>query len=212
VAETAEPGAAPGTDGRRRTQAERRAATRAALLDAALACLVEEGYASLTTRNVADRAGVSQGAQMHYFPTRAQFVAEAVRHVAVKLAAELRAQTVAQGGTERRRLEALLDRVWEIHGGPVFQATMELWVAARTDAEVRAAMAGVTREITGLIAGGAAELLPDLMAKPRAGEVLDVAMATIRGLAVLRFTDPAAQVERRWWRARAHLLEQYERL
>ena len=70
---------------RRRTQAERRAATRSALLDAALACLVEEGYANLTTRNVAERAGVSQGTQMHYFPTRARFVAEAVRHVAFKL-------------------------------------------------------------------------------------------------------------------------------
>ncbi len=29
---------------------------------------------------------------MHYFPTRARFVAEAVRHLAFKLAAELREQ------------------------------------------------------------------------------------------------------------------------
>ncbi len=81
----------------RRTQAERRATTRAALLDAALDCLVQDGYAGLTTRNVADRAGVSQGTQMHYFPTRAEFVAEAVRHVAVKLVHELREQDDAPG-------------------------------------------------------------------------------------------------------------------
>jgi AcrR family transcriptional regulator len=196
----------------RRTQAERRAATRAALLDAALACLVEEGYANLTTRNVAERAGVSQGTQMHYFPTRARFVAEAVRHVAVKLAAELREQTAARGNSERRRLEELLDHVWEIHSGPVFQATMELWVAARTDPEVRVAMADVTRDVARLIAEAAGELFPELMAKPRAGEVLDMGLATIRGLAVLRFTDPAAQVDRRWRRARGHLLELCQQL
>jgi AcrR family transcriptional regulator len=196
----------------RRTQAERRATTRAALLDAALACLVEDGYANLTTRNVAERAGVSQGTHMHYFPTRARFVAEAVRHVAVKLAAELREQTFARGASERRRLEELLDRVWEIHCGPVFQATMELWVAARTDAEVQVAMGDVARDITRLIADAAGELFPELMAKPRSGELLDLCLATIRGLAVLRFTEPVPVVERRWRRARSHLLELYERL
>ena len=153
---------------RRRTQAERRATTRAALLDAALECLVQEGYANLTTRNVADRGGVSQGTQMHYFPTRARFVAEAVRHVAFKLASELREQDQRQPRSERRRLESLLDHVWEIHTGPVFQATMELWVAARTDSEIRTAMDEVARDVTRLIAQGATELFPELMARPHA--------------------------------------------
>jgi AcrR family transcriptional regulator len=49
----------------RRTHAERRETTRLALLDAAVACLMEDGYAALTTRKVAERAGVSQGAQQH---------------------------------------------------------------------------------------------------------------------------------------------------
>jgi AcrR family transcriptional regulator len=194
----------------RRTQAERRATTRAALLDAALECLIEDGYAGLTTRKVADRAGVSQGTQMHYFPTRARFVAEAVRHLAFKLAAELRERDTMHPRTDRRRLELLLDHTWEIHTGPVFQATMELWVAARTDAEIREAMAEVARDVTRMIATGASELFPELMARPRAGEVLDMGLAIMRGLAVLRFTDDEADVERRWRRARGHLLELYE--
>ena len=196
----------------RRTQAERRATTRAALLDAALECLIEDGYAGLTTRKVADRAGVSQGTQMHYFPTRARFVAEAVRHLAFKLAAELREQDTMHPRTDRRRLELLLDHTWEIHTGPVFQATMELWVAARTDAEIREAMTEVARDVTRMIATGASELFPELMARPRAGEVLDMGLAIMRGLAVLRFTNDEADVERRWRRARGQLLELYERL
>ena len=196
----------------RRTQAERRATTRAALLDAALQCLIEEGYAGLTTRNVAERAGVSQGTQMHYFPTRARFVAEAVRHVAFKLAAELRERDSLHARSDRRRLEALLEHVWEIHKGPVFQATMELWVAARTDREIGTAMDEVARDVTRLIRDGAVEMFPELMARPRAGELLDMSLATMRGFALLRFTGDPADVERRWRRARAHLLELYDRL
>ncbi len=202
---------APHRSQARRTQAERRAATRAALLDAALECLVEEGYASLTTRNVAERAGVSQGTQMHYFPTRARFLAEAVRHVAFKLADELREREALTARSERRRLEELLDHVWEIHTGPVFQATVELWVAARTDPELGVAMDEVQRDVTRLIARAGNELFPTLMARPNAGEVLELGLATMRGLAMLRFTSDPADVERRWRRARAYLLGIYER-
>jgi AcrR family transcriptional regulator len=204
--------AQPGTPARR-TQAERRATTRAALLDAAIACLVQDGYAGLTTRRVADRAGVSQGTQMHYFPTRALFVAEAIRHVATELTRELRSQ-LGEGpvAAEEQQIERLLDELWRVHTGPIFQATMELWVAARTDEEIRAAMDDVSRDVTRLIARSAAAYLPQTMAKPGAGDMLDHALATMRGLALLRFTGDAEDVARRWTRARRTLLALYDRL
>jgi AcrR family transcriptional regulator len=204
MADGARPPASP-----RRTQAERRSATSSALLEAALACLIEDGYAGLTTRKVADRAGVSQGTVMHYFPTRARFVAESVRHVAFKLGNELREQDTLHPRSDRRRLELMLDRTWEMHTGPVFQATMELWVAARTDDEIREAMGEVARDVARMIAAGAAELFPELMARPRAGEVLDLGLAIMRGLAMMRFISDEADVERRWRRARGQLLELY---
>src|SRR5437763_12092708 len=74
----------------RRTQAERSAATRAALLDATVASLVEVGYANTTTTGIAERAGVSRGAQMHHFPAKADLVAHAVEHLAEKRIALLR--------------------------------------------------------------------------------------------------------------------------
>ena len=196
----------------RRTQAERRAATRAALLDAAIECLVEEGYANLTTRKVAERAGVSQGAQMHYFPTRAEFVAESVRHLAIKLMAEVREQIPAGARGDHRRLEWLLDKIWAVHTGPIFQATMELWVAARTDPELRDSLRDVSRDVTRMIATGALELFPDLMAKPGAGELLDTALASMRGLAMLAALGKPRDVTRRWNATRGHLLELYAQL
>jgi AcrR family transcriptional regulator len=199
----------PGPEARRRTQAERRAATRGALLDAALDCLVEEGYAHLSTRNVADRAGVSQGTQMHYFPSRAMFLAEAVRHITLRLMTELREHEGLRARSARRRLEELLDRVWEMHTGPVFQATMELGMAGRTDAEVGAATREVARDVDRLIAEGASELCPELMAKPEASELLDMTLATMRGLALLEASGDRDALERRWRRARGQLLVLY---
>jgi AcrR family transcriptional regulator len=196
----------------RRTQAQRREATRTALLDSAVQVLIEEGSAGLTTRKVAERAGVSQGTQMHYFPSRGVFLAEAMRHVARKFALELGERYSVRARTERGRFEQFLDMLWEVHMTPVFAATMELWVTARTDPEIRAAMAEVERDATGMIADAARELLPELMARARARELLDLALATMRGLAVLSFTSGQTEVERRWKRARGHLLECYDAL
>ena len=65
----------------RRSQDERTAQTRARVLDAVLGCLVERGYAGTTTTAVAARAGVSRGAQLHHYRTRAALVAAAVEHL-----------------------------------------------------------------------------------------------------------------------------------
>ncbi len=51
-------------------QEERSAETRRRLLDATVACLFERGYAGTTTTELARRAGVSRGAQMHHFPKK----------------------------------------------------------------------------------------------------------------------------------------------
>ena len=65
----------PAAASQRRTQAERSATTQGKLLVAALECLVEHGYGGTTTTLVAERAGVSRGAQLHHYPTRAALVA-----------------------------------------------------------------------------------------------------------------------------------------
>src|ERR1700710_2922513 len=73
----------------RRSQAERSAARREPLLDAPIACLVQDGYANTTTSRVAERAGVSRGAHLHHFQTRNALVAAAVEHLRVRRAEEL---------------------------------------------------------------------------------------------------------------------------
>src|SRR3954469_18234781 len=94
-------------------------ATRAALLDAAVDCLVERGYAATTTIETARRAGVSRGAQLHHFPTKAQLLATAVEHLFDRRRAEFLA-ALAAIDPAADRLDAAIDLLWSMFQGPAF--------------------------------------------------------------------------------------------
>ena len=121
-------------DGRRFQ--ERGIATRAALLDAAVECVVELGYAATSTVEVAKRAGISRGAQLHHFPTKAELLAGAVYHLCERRTAQFR-EAFAQGEPDADRLDVAIDLLWSMYRGPTFVAWAELWIAARTDPDLR---------------------------------------------------------------------------
>jgi AcrR family transcriptional regulator len=130
----------------RRVQA-RSVATRVALLDAALDSLVERGYAATTTIETARRAGVSRGAQLHHFPTRAQLLTAAVGHLLERRLLDFRDRfaTIDSGAD---RLDVAVDLVWSMFQGPAFVAWVELWIAARTDPELAATVVAMDRRFT----------------------------------------------------------------
>src|ERR1022692_3244805 len=66
---------------RRRTQEERSTRMRARLLDATVDCLARLGYAGTTTTEIAKRARVSRGAQLHHYPRKEDLVIASVEHV-----------------------------------------------------------------------------------------------------------------------------------
>lgn len=192
---------------RPRTQAERRESTRLALLDATVDCLIEFGYAGTTTARVADRAGLSRGAQIHYFASKAALVAAAVDHLAHRRIDEFAAGlSTAPKGAGRHA--ALLDAVWEAHHGDLFAATLELWVAARTDAELHEHLVVLERGVAQSVARLAVELMADDAARPGFRDDMELALATARGLALLRIAsgENSRAVARRWAAARERLL------
>ena len=199
----------PSTPVQRRTQAERRESTRTALLDAAVECLIDEGYAAVTTRGVAERAGVSQGAQQHYFGGRVDMVVQAVGHLSQRLAEQSREQIRTGQRDERRRMQTLLDRMWDIHTGPAFQTAADLWAAARTDLELREPIENLGRGLDRQLAQLIAEVLPTLANTDSGRTLIDVAMATSRGLALRRLPGLEATVDRRWRAAKSLLMETF---
>ncbi len=136
----------PTTDpGDRPTQAERRAATRRALLDATLQTLVRHGYAATTTTAIVRAAGVSQGALFNHFDSKADLLGAAVEDVYPRLR-ETYADMITEGlggGTPtevaRTTLKLLLDAMHQ----PEARAMTELLIAARSDAELAARLAPV---------------------------------------------------------------------
>jgi AcrR family transcriptional regulator len=202
----------PSTPVQRRTQAERRESTRTALLDAAVECLIDEGYAAVTTRGVAERAGVSQGAQQHYFDGRVDMVVQAVGHLSQRLGEQSREQIRTGQREERRRMQTLLDRMWDIHTGPAFQTAADLWAAARTDLELREPIENLGRDLDRQLAQLIAEVLPTLANTDSGRTLIDVAMATSRGLALRRLPGLEATVDRRWRAAKSLLMETFDAL
>src|SRR3954447_2618169 len=75
------PTATTAPDSKRRTQAERRASTRQALLEAATACLIEDGHAGFSTTEIMKRAGLSQGALFKHFSTKGELLAATAEHL-----------------------------------------------------------------------------------------------------------------------------------
>ncbi|WP_436500654.1 TetR/AcrR family transcriptional regulator [Actinokineospora sp. HUAS TT18] len=129
-----------------RTQQERREQTREALLDATIVCLVELGYTRTTVQEICARAGVSRGAQQHHFTTKAELMAAALEHLFDRLIAEVTtaASALPPG---RERLIKGIDLLWEAYSGTLSTAAMELWVAARTDEELRGTLLPVDRAL-----------------------------------------------------------------
>lgn len=109
--------------------------TRRKLMEATVQCLVERGWAGTTTVLVAERAGVSRGAQLHHFRTRGELVAAAVEYVGAQSVAEMvgRAAALPKGGD---RIAAVVRFIIDFYVSPLFTAALELWVAARTDPEL----------------------------------------------------------------------------
>ncbi|WP_328472164.1 TetR/AcrR family transcriptional regulator [Actinoplanes sp. NBC_00393] len=164
------------------TQAERRAATVTALLDATLQSLIEVGLAATTTRGVAQRAGVSQGAQQHHFPTKALLVDATIIRVMEQFVGDLRAASIS-GGSEEERLHRLLDRLWETHNRPVIAVVQEVFTVARTDPETARLLAATLRTVHDDIVAVGAELLPGYAFAPNFRDVMLTALAAIRATA-----------------------------
>jgi AcrR family transcriptional regulator len=197
---------------RRPTRAEQREATRLALIDAAIECLAEGGYPSLTTRRIAQRAGVAQSTLMHHFETREALLVEAVTHLAAKLAHEaLREIDLAALRSPERR-EAVLDQAWREFSSSQAIAAAQLWVAAWSEPELAATLRELEARLGSIIFTTASTMFPDLAGDSRFAPVLDLAVSLIRGLVMAIPVWGAEVVDARWEAIKPILLESAARL
>lgn len=180
------------------TRAQQRAATRLALLDAAAAVLIEEGYASLTTRTVAERAGVAQSTHMHYFPTREAFLVETVTHLALRLADDALEHIDLADLQQPGRRDAVLDQAWRQFTSPEALAAAQLWTAAATEPEIAATLRDLELRLGSILLATAGTLFPEQAEDERFPALIDATVSMIRGLIIAIPVAGREAVDLRW--------------
>jgi AcrR family transcriptional regulator len=116
----------------RRTQLERRNETQSAILSAAIDLLAANGYAGFSASRVARRAGVSRGAQEHYFPKKNDLIAAATQYAMREAVEHARCLARTAAGSNDPVAKFLTDSE-HFFFRPVFRAMIEIMIAARSD-------------------------------------------------------------------------------
>ncbi len=169
---------------------------RARLLEATVELLVERGFAGTSTTLVSDRAGVSRGAQLHHFPTKNDLVVAAVEHLTERRGAEL-AEAVAHLPTGGRRTRAVVEMLGDHFASPVFAAALELWVAARTDEALLAAVGPLEQRVGREAHRMTVAALGVDESRPGVRELVQATLDLVRGLGLAStITDDSARRRR----------------
>ncbi|MEU5339537.1 MULTISPECIES: TetR/AcrR family transcriptional regulator [unclassified Streptomyces] len=177
---------------------DRSRATRQRLLEAAVACLAEHGWAGSTVSVVAERAGVSRGAAQHHFPTREDLFTAAVEYVAEERSTALRA-LFPDGPTDRHAVVAALV---DLYTGPLFRAALHLWAAASNEDQLRPRVTELEAHVGRETHRIAVDLLNADESRPGARETVQGFLDMSRGLGLANLlTDDTARREgvvRQW--------------
>jgi AcrR family transcriptional regulator len=174
--------------------------TRERLLLAAVDTLIDKGYAATTVAAVQARAGVSRGALLHHYPTKASLLLEAVEYLAAaqvedldRRAADLAATAEADLG---QRTQLWLDLMWSSFSSRLFTAVLELWIAARTEPELRTQLIPYERRLGARLRRVAQRLLGPDMDQAEAGRLFAMTLVYYRGLALSGLLDLTPKARR----------------
>lgn len=169
----------------------RTAETRAKLLDASLDVLMAEGYPNFTTQRVCDVAGVSRGAMLHHFPTRATLLASAIEHQLTMATNDIRGQAKRVRSGEIT-VNDFIDYLWvEQFSNRLFYITMEHVTIARTDADIRAELLPVVKRFHVALDETWQEFVHSAALPDSAvGIILNMTLCLLRGMGVQTVLRP----------------------
>lgn len=179
------------TPPRRRNQAERREATKAALVSAAADIVVQSGVRAVTLARVGERAGYSRGIITHHFGSRAALLEALARRAQVNFVTGLEA---VPPGLDRllHLVEGYLARLRDPE--PMTRAFLFLWAEAASGPELRPIMRerdeqfrhDLAANVEAGIVAGAVRADADPVA------VAVAVLGQLRGIALQAAVDPVA--------------------
>lgn len=164
---------------------------REAILDAATAILVHDGYARLSTRKIAARAGMQPGNLQYYYPSKQDVVRAVLERYLDRAVDAVEARiAAADDGTPASRLHSALDGVLadqtSVESCRFF---WELWALAAHDAAVADSMRDFYTRYWRRVVTLLLTINPSLR-RPRAERRAALLIATFEGLTLFRSRHP----------------------
>lgn len=141
------------------SRGRRAAETRSKLLEASAALLAERGYSRLATAAVAEKAGVAHGTLFKHFATKSELMAATTELVLEDLIGEF-LRMAQEFAAHPEPIDQALGTVWSLFRSDRLQATLELYVAARTDESLRDALRPIFTTHRAAFLSAARALLP----------------------------------------------------
>lgn len=167
---------------KRRTQAERSAATQGELLAAAITCLSRDGYVQTTVELVAKMAGVSRGAVQHHFGSRDQLLLAVVEDLGRQLS---NAEVISQEIPVELQVEGAIEGDWRVLQSKQFIAVTQIWLSLRENEDLFRLVRQTVADLEHSLDERWKTLFSKLDAPPeRVTAVRHVVLSTLRGLAL----------------------------
>lgn len=154
--------------------------TRAQLLDAAIESLAEVGYAGASIADITARAGVTRGAQLHQFHTRAELFAQTIGHLTERQREAMQRKAKALTGATAPGA-VLVELVTATFAGQLGRASVELYVGIAHDPPLRREMLRVQHELTVELLDRCAGLIDAAIARERLESAFWLTINLVRG-------------------------------
>jgi AcrR family transcriptional regulator len=129
----------------RRTQAERTAATREAILSAVVESIAEVGFGRTTALEIARRAGVTWGAVQHHFGAKNGILEAVLQESFERFAAQL--EKIPTDAPLSERIHQFVARAWEHFASPHFRSTLEILLHVPATQEGSDWLGGMVRSL-----------------------------------------------------------------
>lgn len=177
------------SQGRRATERSRR--TRERVIQAAAACIAEEGFAAAHTNRIAARAGVTWGVIQYHFGDVAGLFAAVLARGMEEVESGF-AELHLEEADLRARVAAVVDAGWRIFRTPLARAATEIVVNARSRSDADGGREETLRRMTRVLTRLARGSLAEALGAPPPRGTDGLLLAALRGFALAVMMQPAS--------------------
>jgi AcrR family transcriptional regulator len=160
--------------------------TRTRIVSGAARCLASSGFTGATTAAIASSAGVAEATVFRHFPRKCDVIAAAAEHLLSELT------TIFLGNSRRparleKRISAAVRALWLAFWNSRMRALFDVYVAARTDRDLDAALRPVVAAHREGILRHAREIFPEVAKHHDFETVIDTIVYSMQGMVLSMF-------------------------